>query len=128
MKIYRFDLEVGKGIDRYGSSGFTISRIVHLVDEAVIHCAYLNPGGVIGHHQATLPQLFLVVQGQGWSRGESAERISIQAGQAVYWEKGEWHESGTETGMSAIIVEGEHLIPQSSCLLYNSKHDCNSAR
>jgi len=107
MKIFHFDSEVGKGVDAHGSSGFVISRIAHLLDEAVVNCAYLERDGVIGFHQATIPQLFLVVQGDGWVRSESPERISIRAGQAAHWEKGEWHESGTETetGMTAIILE-----------------------
>jgi len=105
MKIFRFDSKVAKGVDAHGSSGFVISRIAHLFDEAVVNCAYLEADGVIGFHQATVSQLFLVVQGEGWVRGESPERISIQAGQAAYWEKDEWHESGTQTGMTAIILE-----------------------
>jgi quercetin dioxygenase-like cupin family protein len=111
MRIYRFYPDVGRRIDQYESSGFVISKIAHLVDEAVVNCAYLDSGGVIGYHQATLPQLFLVVQGQGWVRGECAGRISIQAGQASYWDKGEWHESGTETGMTVIIIEGSKFDP-----------------
>lgn len=106
MKMFRFDSEVGKNIDRYHSSGFTISRVVHLSDESVVHCAYLDANGVIGYHQATIPQLFMAVQGGGWVRGESPEKTLIKTGQAVYWEKGEWHASGTETGMTAIIIEG----------------------
>jgi quercetin dioxygenase-like cupin family protein len=111
MKIYRFDPEVGRSIDRYESSGFVISKVAHLFEEAIVNCAYLDSGSVIGYHQATLPQLFLVVQGQGWVRGESPGRISIQAGQASYWEKGEWHESGTDTGMTVIIIEGSKFDP-----------------
>lgn len=111
MKIYRFDPEVGRRIDRYDSSGFAISKVAHLFDEAVVNCAYLKAGGVIGYHQATISQLFLVVRGEGWVRGESAEQSSIQAGQAAFWEKGEWHESGTETGMTAIIIEGSKFDP-----------------
>ena len=109
MRIFRFDHEAGKSIDRYNSSGFTISNVVHLVGEAVVNCAYLEVNGVIGYHQAAVPQLFLVVQGEGWVRGEAPERNPIKAGQAAYWEKGEWHESGTETGMTAIIIEGEKI-------------------
>jgi len=111
MKIFRFDAEVGKGVDLYESSGFTISRVTHLFDEAVVNCAYLAASGVIGYHRATVPQLFLVVQGEGWVRGESSERTFIKAGQAAYWEKGEWHESGTDQGMTAIIIEGVNLDP-----------------
>lgn len=111
MNIFRFDPEVGKSIDRYNSSGFTISKIAHLSAETFIHCAYLNSGGVIGYHQATVPQLFLVVKGEGWVRSESNERIPIYAGQAALWQKGEWHESGTDIGMTAIIIEAEYIDP-----------------
>jgi len=111
MKIFRFDPDVGKNIDLYNSSGFIISGVVHLLDEAAIHCAYLSSGGVIGYHQATNTQLFLVVQGEGWVRDEVSEKISIHTGQAAYWDKGEWHESGTGMGMTAIIVEGTNLDP-----------------
>lgn len=106
MKLFRFDPGVGKSVDAYESSGFVISRIARLYDEAVINCAYLKPNGVIGFHKATIPQLFLVVQGEGWVRDGFSERVSIRTGTAAFWEKEEWHESGTETGMTAIILEG----------------------
>jgi quercetin dioxygenase-like cupin family protein len=111
MKLFRFDPKVGRNIDQYKSSGFVISKVVSPSTEVVINCAYLNANGVIGYHQAALPQLFLVVQGEGWVRGESPERVSLKAGQAAYWEKEEWHESGTETGMTVIIIEGVNMDP-----------------
>ena len=111
MKIFRFDSPVGKYIDRYNSSGFVIARILHVLDEAAINCAYLSSGGVIGFHQATIPQLFLVVQGEGWVRGESPHETYIKAGQAAFWEEEEWHESGTETGMIAVIIESVNFDP-----------------
>lgn len=107
MKLFRFDIGVGKNVDRYNSSGFVISKVAHWFDEAVVNCAYLKANGVIGFHQAVISELFLVTQGEGWVRGETLDsKVSITAGQAAYWEKGEWHESGTETGMTAIIIEG----------------------
>lgn len=111
MKMFRFDREVGKSIDRYNSSGFMISRVVHLFDESVINCAYLIPGGVIGYHQAVLPQLFLVVQGEGWVRSKTSDKTLLKSGQAAYWEREEWHESGSETGMTVIIIEGVNFDP-----------------
>jgi hypothetical protein len=111
MKLLRFDLEVARGIDRYNSAGFHLAKIAHLFDESVIQCAYLTANGVIGYHQATIPQLFLVVRGAGWVRGETLDRTSIETGQAAYWEKGEWHESGTEAGMTAIIIEAMNFDP-----------------
>ena len=62
MKIFRFDSQVGKNIDRYNSSGFVLARVLHLFDEAAVNCAYLSSGDLIGYHQATIPQFFLVVQ------------------------------------------------------------------
>ena len=109
MKIFRFDPETGKNIDHYNSSGFILTRVAHLLEEAVIQCAYLEPNGLIGYHQATVPQVFLVVQGEGWVRGQALERTKIQTGQGAYWEQGEWHEAGTETGMTAIMIEAVHL-------------------
>jgi hypothetical protein len=111
MKLFRFDPEVGRSIDQYHSEGFIISRIAELFEAAIVHCAYLNANGVIGYHQAVMPQLFLVVQGDGWVRGRSPTKTSIQAGQAAYWEKDEWHESGTDGGMTVILIEGTNLDP-----------------
>ncbi len=109
MKIFRFDRETAKSIDRYNSTGFTLSRVVHLLEETMIQCAYLEPHGGIGYHQATVPQLFMVVQGEGWVRGETQEITRIQAGEGAYWEEGEGHEAGTETGLTAIIIEAVHF-------------------
>jgi quercetin dioxygenase-like cupin family protein len=106
MKLYRFDIEAGEAIDRFGSSGFVISKIARWMDGAAVNCAYLAPQGVIGFHQTTTEQLFLVVQGEGWVRGAEPERTALTTGQAAYWEREEWHESGTETGMIAILIEG----------------------
>jgi hypothetical protein len=109
MKIFRFDRETGGSIDRFNSSGFTLTRVAHLLEETMIQYAYLEPNGLVGYHPATVPQLFLVVQGEGWVRGQAPERTRIQAGQGAYWEKGEGHEAGTETGMSAMIIEASRF-------------------
>ena len=111
MKLFRFDPDVGRTFGDYESSRFVISRVVHLLDEATIHCAYLDAKGKIGYHQTAGPQLLLVVQGEGWVRGKSPDKTAIRAGQAAFWEKGEWHESGTETGMTAVIIEGSDVNP-----------------
>jgi len=109
MQLYRFDREVGESIDRFESSGFVISKIVRVLDEATVNCAYLAPNGVIGFHQTTTDQLFVAVQGEGWVRGAEPERTPIKAGQIAYWQKDEWHESGTDTGLIAILIEGDQL-------------------
>ena len=111
MNIFRFDSDVGKEIEQFGSVKVIISKVVHLEAEAMINCVYLRPNGKIGYHQAATRQLFLLVEGQGWVRSESAEKHAVREGQAVFWEKDEWHESGTETGMTAVIIEGVSIDP-----------------
>lgn len=77
----------------------------------MISSVYIQPGGKIGYHQAVTPQLFLLVQGEGWVKGEIDETLAVQEGQAIFWEQGEWHESGSEKGMIAVIIEGVCFDP-----------------
>ena len=111
MRIFRFDPQVGRPIDQFGSSNLVLSNIVGTSEQARISCMHLGPQGVVGYHQAASPQLFLVVQGEGWVRGERPDRLPITAGRAAFWEKGEWHEAGTDAGFMAIIIESEALTP-----------------
>jgi hypothetical protein len=64
-------------------------------------------------HRAAAPQLFIVIAGGGWVRGETDERFPITSGQAAFWEKGELHASGSESGMTVIVIEAEDLAPPS---------------
>lgn len=111
MKIYRFGREVARPITAFGSVSAFLARGVRTTAPAQIGCFYLEPGGVVGYHQATCPQLLLVVQGEGWVRAGSGERVPVQAGDAVFWEAGEWHETGTETGLVALPVESDGMAP-----------------
>lgn len=61
-KLY-FGPECGKRIDNYGSS-FTLTRLWHN-DRLHVGCIYLEAGGLVGRHQATTAQLFIVVNGSG---------------------------------------------------------------
>ncbi len=69
----------------------------------------IGPGGVLGRHPATVAQLFVVVSGSGWVSGEDGERVEIAAGEAALWEAGEEHESGSDEGMTALVVESERV-------------------
>ena len=85
-----------------------MSRLFH---NANLHvgCMHLPPNGLIGLHEASGHQLLAVVQGEGWCRGQSAERTPLTAGDAVFWEAGEWHETGTDEGLMAIVFESPEL-------------------
>ena len=112
MRLYRFDTEAGHPITRFGSERVAIIGIARVAEGDVqIGCMRLEPGGRVGAHQATTRQLFLVVRGAGWVRGPEAERTPIVADQAACWEPGEEHESGSESGMVALVIEGDALDP-----------------
>ena len=69
----------------------------------------LGPGGIVARHPAGATQLYAVIQGSGWVSGGDGEREQIRAGEAVLWEPGEEHESGSDEGMTALVVEAESL-------------------
>jgi quercetin dioxygenase-like cupin family protein len=108
MQLYHFGADIGKLIDRFESQGATV---IHLARPAMMQAVVMHiaPGGVVGYHQATHNQLFLVVAGLGWVRGEAPEHTPITAGQGAFWSAGEWHESGSDTGMMVVVLEGPEL-------------------
>ena len=52
-------------------------------------------------------QLLYVIEGEGWVSGDDGEAVAISRGQAAYWAKGEVHGAGTETGLTAVVLEGD---------------------
>ncbi|MBA2875446.1 cupin domain-containing protein [Thermaerobacillus caldiproteolyticus] len=113
MKIFRFDKEVGEKVKKYNSDLAIYTRIIKTSEPSVLGCMYIEPNGVVGYHEAPVSQLFLVVQGEGWVTGEDRKRIFVKRGEGVFWEKGEWHESGSDKGMTAIVIQSETLNPES---------------
>lgn len=48
---------------------------------------------------------------EGFVRNEKDEYFKVVSGDAVFWEKDEWHETKTGIGLTAIVIESEELIP-----------------
>ncbi|MFC7686451.1 cupin [Ureibacillus sp. GCM10028918] len=120
MEFYKFNKESGKTITQFNSN-FIMSRILQTEMAAHIGCMYLEKNGIVGLHQAVIPQLLLVLNGEGYVRSEKEEYYKIQQGDAVFWEKDEWHETKTETGLIAIVIESEALTPSSFMPLRGEK-------
>lgn len=64
---------------------------------------------MIGTHPADGPQLFLLLTGSGWVAGPDGLKVPLTAGQGVRWSAGELHTSGTNTGFTALALEGPPL-------------------
>jgi hypothetical protein len=108
VKIFQFD-RAERVIQAHGSTGLRGTHIAAGQGEVRLTCLSVEPGGFIGTHPATDGQLFLVIAGDGWVAGPDGKRVAIDAGWGVAWEAGEVHTSGSDTGMTALAVEGAPL-------------------
>ena len=71
----------------------------------------LGPGGRIARHPAVVPQVLAVLDGSGLVSGGDGAFRPIGAGEAVFWAAGEQHETVTDHGLTALIVEAAELRP-----------------
>ncbi|MFD1178125.1 cupin [Paenibacillus puldeungensis] len=121
MKIYSYGKEHGKPVDRFDSQNVVMTPIIRMLEKQIdviqIGCIHLSEQGIIGGHEAAVPQLFLVVSGEGLVTGKENVIKNIKAGELAVWEAGEWHEIRTELGMTAIVVESDHMDLMNSYLV-----------
>ena len=72
----------------------------------------LSAGGRIARHPATVPQILAVLEGAGRVSGSDGRFQPIAAGEAVFWAEGEEHETETDDGLTAIVLEAPELTPR----------------
>ena len=118
MEFYTFKKDSGKRITKFNSD-FILSRILQTTKVTSIGCMHLDRKGIVGYHQAVGPQLLLILNGEGYVRNEKEEYFKVEAGDAVFWENDEWHETKTDVGLTAIVIESEELNPASFMPLKN---------
>lgn len=118
MRLFSFDANSGRPLTQWiddkgvphrvdpKTSKVVISPIFGSDDPSRFACFHIGKGGFIPRHPAVGPQLFVIVEGRGWVSGGDGKKVPIQSGQAAFWEGGESHESGSDDGMKAIVVEG----------------------
>ncbi len=116
MKLFRIDKETGMPIHHFGSKNLHITPIMRLMDKQPVQimqaaCLYLSEGGIVGGHEAPVPQFFIVIAGEGWVSGAEKVKTPIKEGQLAFWNSGEWHEVSTEKGMTAMVIESDQLEP-----------------
>lgn len=94
-------------IGAFGSTGFTLGHVGDGVHAIVIR---LDAGGRIGRHPAVRPQLLIPVSGRAAvAGGDATPPVGIGPGQAVVWDQGESHETTTDAGLIAVILEGDEI-------------------
>jgi mannose-6-phosphate isomerase-like protein (cupin superfamily) len=104
--LRRVELRGEREIDRFES---VAARVRRISPEAHVVVIEIGAGGRVGRHPTAAQQLFAVVRGSGWVAGGDGGREDITAGQAVLWETGEEHQSGSDEGMTALVVESDSI-------------------
>lgn len=104
-----FKIGVGQRISNYNSVSAFYSKVIKTEEPTNIGFIDIEQGGIVGYHKAPVSQLFIVIQGEGWIEGEDNTRLTLKSGEGVFWEKGEGHTSGSETGLTALVLQSEKL-------------------
>jgi quercetin dioxygenase-like cupin family protein len=84
-------------------------KILEGSGEAHVYVLRFAPGGEIGPHEAGFGQLFVALSGSGWVAGADGQRVGLAAGEAALFPRGEVHSKGSETGMTALMVQVRDL-------------------
>ncbi len=63
------------------------------------------PGGEIGSHPASVPQLLLITAGGGQVRAGAGPWFDVTVGDAVRWSAGEFHTTRSASGLTAVAIE-----------------------
>ena len=90
-----------------------LSRVLEPLDGFAVDVLTIAAGGRVGRHRTRLWQLFAVVAGEGWVSGSNGQPEPIRAGEAVLWEPGEEHESGSDGGgmVVCVVQSGTDPVP-----------------
>ena len=110
MEFFKFSKDNGKRITKFNSN-FIMSRVIQTDLTTNIGCMHLEENGIVGYHQAVVPQLLVVINGEGYVRNDKEEYFKVLPGDAVFWEKDEWHETKSDKGLTAIVIESVELNP-----------------
>ena len=97
-----------RALTSFGSVGASLVRaalVEQPQDGFAVDVVRREPGGTIGRHPTRLWQLLLAVEGSGWVSGDDGAGRPLAVGQAALWAPGEEHASGTDDGLTAVVVQ-----------------------
>jgi quercetin dioxygenase-like cupin family protein len=108
MEIRPLDAFPSRALTKFDSSEAVVSFVAGGESASIVRME-LSAGGCIGSHAAPTEQLFIVVTGAGQVRSGDGAPADVSAGDVVRWEAGEVHETTSETGLVALVVESPSL-------------------
>jgi quercetin dioxygenase-like cupin family protein len=95
-------------LQAFGSTGVTLTphaRVEEPIEGFAVDVVGFAARSRIGRHPTGSWQLLAVISGEGWAAGPDGHAVMLTAGDAVLWEPGEEHASGSSGGMVAVIVQ-----------------------
>ncbi|AJD89725.1 hypothetical protein JMA_04080 [Jeotgalibacillus malaysiensis] len=108
MKIFQIEKDKAKYVTQFNSE-FFMNPLLSFDGEYKISFVTLEAGGIIGFHEAAVSQLMIVVNGSCEVSSEDKKYQGAKQGQVIFWQQGEWHETISARGMTAIIIESPAL-------------------
>jgi len=109
VRIVEFNAEVAEPISSFESVAASSVALGHGHGELHVYCVHFGVDAEIGVHPTGFCQLFLVVHGSGWVAGADGRRVALSAGQGAFFERGETHSKGSQSGMVAVMVQASHM-------------------
>ena len=103
----RYSTFATDSVTKYHSSGIHFEAVVRSssIQPMSVSLFHFEAGGTLGEHVAPSWQLFAVVSGQVRVSAD-ADRMTLQAGDAVEWGPGESHESFAAVESTVLILQG----------------------
>lgn len=94
-------------VDRFASEGVVMDFLPAAGKgrNTRTHVVHIAPGGTLGEHEATMRQVFAVIDGEAEISTEQGARVPLPAGRFVVWEVGELHQTWALSAVTAVIVE-----------------------
>ena len=103
-----------ENVERFSSRHATSTRLADGAGEAHAYLLHIEEGGVIDRHEAGFGQLWIVVEGEGWVVGDDGQRHEVRPGDIAFFERGEHHSKGSDSGMTAVMIQIFDLDPSNS--------------
>ncbi len=109
-QLIRFDKSAAQAIRNYGAISTGSVHLGSGSGESHAYVLHFEAGGEIGEHETGFGQLFVVVDGAGWVVS-GPDRHEVGLGDAVFLPRGVMHAKGSETGMTAVMIQMDDLEP-----------------
>jgi quercetin dioxygenase-like cupin family protein len=108
MEVTSLNTCPSRPLTEYGSTDAVVAFIAGDDDASIVRIT-LAAGGRIGRHAGRGSQLFIIVEGSGRVRAGGGEPIEVNAGDAIRWEAAEEHETTTDEGLVALVIQAARL-------------------